>query len=141
MKLKLPESGPPVEAPIALGIAFAADVVVAITLLVVGPVVASRGGFEGVSWVPWAMAAYAILLVAIDLAVARMKPTALTWRRRLGYVAIVAIIWRRGPFADLPPLAIVAVIVWMGGTWIALVLAGRALSRAIAGATGEDKPE
>jgi len=144
MRVRLPESGPPVEAPIALGVALAADAVVALALLAGTPFVASAGWLGDPPWATratWGAACYAIVLVALDVLVARMKPLALTWRRRLGYVALVAIAWRGGPFASLPTLAIVAVIVWVGATWIALVVAGRELSRAIAGATGEDKPE
>ena len=34
-----------------------------------------------------------------------------------------------------------AAVLYMGLVWVALVVGGRALSRAIASATGEDKPE
>jgi hypothetical protein len=139
--VKLPESGPPVEAPIALGLAIAVDALVALALLVGTPFASAAGWFRGSAWAPWAAAAYGLLVVAVDLVVARMKPTAMTWRRRLGFLALVAIAWRPGPFGSLPTLLTLAIIFWVGLTWIALVIAGRELSRAIATATGEDKPE
>src|SRR5262245_5431538 len=123
MRVKLPESGPPVEAPIALGLALALDALVAITLFSGTPIAASRGWFCGSEWAPWAAAGFGVAVVAIDLAVARMKPKAITWRRRLGFLALVALVWRKGPFSALPTLATMGVILWVGATWIALVLA------------------
>src|SRR5262245_42531212 len=141
MRVHLSESGPPVEAPIALGLALVLDALVALALFVLAPIAAANDWFPGSAWAPWAMGGYAFVVVDVDLFVARMRPMAITWRRRLGFVALLALVWRGGPFSGLPTLATVGVILWVGATWIALVLAGRALSRAIATATGEDKPE
>jgi len=141
MRIRLAERGPPVQAPTALGVALGVDVLVAAMLAAGGPLAGWRGWLSGSAWAPWAAVGYAVALVAIDLFVARLRAVALTWRRRLGYLAIVAVAWKGGPFAGLPTPVVVLVLLWVGGTWIALLLAGRALSRAIAGATGEDKPE
>src|SRR5262245_1182087 len=113
MRVKLPESGPPVEAPIALGFALAADALVAFVLLVLAPIAAVKGWFPE-SWVPWALGGYGLVLVGIDLFVARMRPQAITWRRRLGYLALLALVWRGGPFSSLPTFVTVKVILWVG---------------------------
>ncbi|MBL9089468.1 MAG: hypothetical protein JNM10_20180 [Planctomycetia bacterium] len=140
MKVALPDSGPPVATPAPLAWAIVLDLVVALGFVAVGVVAATRGTFEA-AWAPWALVAYGVALVVADLAAARMRPTGLTWRRRLGYLALGALAWRGGPFRSEDPRVVALVVLWVGALWIALVLGGRALSRAIAGATGEDRPE
>ena len=139
MKVALAASGPPVEPPPALALAVLADLLVAVAFVVAAVVTFLRGTFEE-AWPPFALAAYGVALLVADLAVARMKPRGLTWRRRLGYLAIGAIAWKGGPFRAASPWVVVLVIAWVGTIWIALVLGGRALSRAIAGSTGEEHP-
>lgn len=141
VKVALPDAGPPVAPPAPLVAAVALDVLVALAAVVGGALAASRGAFPGAPWAPWALVAAGLVLLAVDVGVGRMHPTALTWRRRFGYAVLAALAWRGGPFAAAPPWATVLVVAWVGATWVALVLGGRALSRAIAGATGEDRPE
>ena len=91
---------------------------------------------EGVA--AWGPVAFGVAAVAADVGAARMSAPAITWRRRIGFVAIVAALWRGGPFSPAP--FAVPIVLWSGFVWVALVLGGRALSRAIASATGEDQP-
>lgn len=139
MKVVLPRSGPGVEAPPFLGYVVLFDLLVAAALVVAGPVLALGNAFSRWPWLGWAMCAYGVVLVLVDLAAARMSPKGLTWRRRLGYLAIVAVAWRGSPLSA-PEIA-VPVVLYEGFVWVALVVGGRALSRSIATATGEDKPE
>ena len=141
MKVALPDAGPPVAPPGALVAAVAVDALVGLAAIGVGAVAAARGAFPGAPWAAFALIGFGVALLAVDVGVGRMRPTALTWRRRLGYLALAALAWRGGPFADAPVGATVLVVAWVGATWVALVLGGRALSRAIAGVTGEDRPE
>ena len=140
MKVALPDSGPPVATPAPLAWAILLDLLVALGCVAGGVVAAVRGTFD-VAWAPWALVAYGLALVVADLAAARMRPTGLTWRRRLGYVALGALAWRGGPFQPEAPWVTAVVVLWVGAMWVVLVLGGRALSRAIAGVTGEARPE
>jgi hypothetical protein len=119
------------------------DLLLAVGAVIVGlvglPAVFPAEGALGRSATgPW-LAGYGFLVLVADVFAARLSPRGLTWRRRLCFVAIVAVVWRGGPFARVA--VAVPVILWSGLVWIALVVGGRALSRAIAAATGEDKPE
>jgi hypothetical protein len=140
VKVALPDSGPPVATPAPLAWAISLDLLVAVGIVVAGGWVGVRATHP-TAWAPWALVAYGLALVVADLAAARMRPAGLTWRRRLGYVALGALAWRGGPFQPGVPWVVVVVVVWVGAMWVALVLGGRALSRAIAGVTGEDRPE
>ena len=141
MKLVLPRTGPAVAPPPFLAYAMLLDLVVAVAIAGVGVVGWRNGWFADRAWAPGALVAFAVLLFVADLAAARMAPKGLTWRRRLGYLAMVAAVWRgSGRLIEDVRLA-VPVVLYMGAVWIALVLGGRTLSRAIATATGEDKPE
>jgi hypothetical protein len=140
MKVALPASGPPVVAPGLLAWAVVVDLVVALGFVVLGVLAAVRGAFTDAPWAGPALAGYGVLLAVADVAAGRMQPRGLTWRRRLGYVAIAALAWRGGPFQQ-GAVVTVLVVVWVGAMWIALVRGGHALSRAIAGTTGEDRPE
>lgn len=140
MKVALAKSGPPVAAPPLLQWALVADLAVSTAMAAAG--VAKRVAPEFVPFpegVAWGVSAFGALAVLCDLAAARMSAPGITWRRRLGQVGILAVLWRGGPLSD--PWAAVATVVWMGFVWVALVVGGRALSRAVASATGEDKPE
>ena len=75
-----------------------------------------------------------------DVAAGRLSPAGLTWRRRLGYLGMGAAVWRGGVLHEHREAAAL-VVLYLGVVWVALVTGGRALSRAIASATGEDKPE
>lgn len=133
MRLRLADSGPPVEVPAFLGATLLVDLVVGVGIAAAGPFLPLEAP-QG-----WAVSAYGAALVVVDLFAARLSPKGLAWRRRLGYVAMIAVVWRNGPLSH--PLVAVAVVAYMGLVWIALVVGGRALSRAIASATGEDRPE
>ena len=140
MRLVLAKKGAAVSAPPLLQVALAIDLVVAAALALVGPLHAlGTVAFPFSPAAAWGISAYGVLLLACDLAAARMSAAAITWRRRLGYVAMAAVVWRNG--LDLPRTVVVGTIAWMGFVWVALVVGGRALSRSIAAATGEDNPE
>lgn|GEM_PF-3248514 len=141
MKVALPDTGPPVTTPGVLAAAVLLDLLVALGFVVGGVVALARGAFPHAPWAPYALVAYGAALVVADLAVGRMKPTGLTWRRRLGYLALGALAWRGGPFQPEARWPVALVVLWVGAMWVALVVGGRALSRAIAGVTGEDRPE
>lgn len=140
MRLALPPSGPGVSAPPFLAAVLLLDLVVAAGLVVTGVASGLTGRLLPVGWASWALAAYGLLLAAADVAAARMRPGGITWRRRLGFLAMAAVVWRGGPFAE-PRAVAVLVVLYMGLVWVALVTGGRALSRAIASVTGEDRPE
>ena len=143
MKVALPESGPGVEAPPFLGVVLLVDLVVAAAVLALSvwsfasppsaPFPLTRGEAIGAG-------ALALLVLVADVAAGRLSPAGLTWRRRLGYVAMGAAVWRGGILREHREGAAL-VTLYSGVVWIALVTGGRALSRAIATATGEDKPE
>ena len=138
MRLVLPKTGPGVEAPPFLrGILFL-DLITAVGIVAAGIYAVATDAWFVEAWASWALAGYGVALAVADVFAARLTPRGLTWRRRLGYLAIVAVVWNHGPF-NRTALA-VPTILWMGLVWIALVTGGRALSRAIAAATGEDKP-
>lgn len=140
MKIRLALTGPPVEAPALLAWTLAIDLVVAIGLVAVGLTAKVGDGLVTLEpSVAWGLVGYGTLLVLADVAAGRMSAKGLTWRRRLGYVAMIATIWQNS--ALLGRGVAVATVLYMGLVWIALVVGGRTLSRAIASATGEDKPE
>lgn len=144
VRISLPASGPPVAAPPLLAWTVVFDLCAAAGLAVAGLLaLAGVGPGRGLgAGAAGSLVAYGAALVAADLAVARLSPKGLLWRRRLGYVALVALAWRGGPFSAsaLPVPFVVAVVAWVGAVWVALVVGGRALSRAIAGVTHEDAP-
>ncbi len=143
MKVVLARSGPGVAAPPFLRAVLAIDLLVGIALVAGGALEVGPSAWFSAAWARWAVLAYGLLLVVADLFAARLAPKALTWRRRLGYLAIVAIVWRGGPFeaAGGGRIPAIVVLLYTGLVWAALVTGGHALSRAIASATGEDKPE
>ena len=139
-KVRLARTGPPVEAPTLLAWTVLLDLVVAVGLVATGVVAAlSPSSLDLAPEVAWGIAGFGALLVAADVAAGRMSASGLTWRRRLGYAAMVAAVWKHGPIGGKAVAA--AIVAYMGLVWIALVVGGRTLSRAIASATGEDKPE
>jgi hypothetical protein len=143
VKVKLPAIGPGVEAPPLLAAVLLVDLVVATGVLLAAGVALATGADSPVP-LPRAEAAwtagFALLVVLADLAAGRLSPAGLAWRRRLGYLAIGAAVWRGGILHEHRTAAAL-VTLYMGVVWVALVTGGRALSRAIASATGEDKPE
>lgn len=140
MKLRLASVGPSVSVPPFLGFVLLLDLLLAIGLAGVAAVAATTGrGWPTPVPLAWGIAAFGILVVLVDVAAGRMSPKGLTWRRRLGYVGMGAVVWRGGPFTD--PKVGALVVLYLGVVWVALVVGGRTLSRAIASATGEDKPE
>ena len=140
MKLRLAKTGPAVDVPTFLGAVLLVDLVLWLALLVAAPALAITGRWTPVPpWLAYAVAGFALLVVWTDVLAARLKPKGLTWRRRLGFVAMGAVVWRGGLVVDRWAQA--SLILWLGLVWAALVVGGRTLSRAIATATGEDKPE
>ncbi len=140
MKLRLAKTGPAVEVPTFLGALLLVDLVLALALALAAPVLALTDVWKASpAWLPYAVPGFALLVVLADVFAARLKPKGLTWRRRLGFVAMGAVVWRGGPITD--PRVQAVLILYLGLVWVALVVGGRALSRAIATATGEDKPE
>jgi hypothetical protein len=133
VKIALPRTGPGVRAPAFLGFVLLADLCLAVAVGTAAPFVARETSHAV------AVGVYCALVVVADLAAARMSAAGLTWRRRLGYVAMIAVVWRDGPLEHQG--VAVATILWTGLVWVALVVGGRALSRAIASVTGEDRPE
>jgi hypothetical protein len=143
VKVRLPASGPGVEAPPFLGVVLLVDLLVALAVLALAAwSLATDGGgaFPMTRGEAVGAAALAVLVLVADVAAGRLSPAGLTWRRRLGYVAMGAAVWRGGILREHREAAAL-VTLYSGVVWIALVVGGRALSRAIASATGEDKPE
>ena len=83
----------------------------------------------------WMMILYAVGVVANDLGALGLNASAMTWRRRLALVAVLAAVWRGSPF-DEQGFKIAAILVG-AIVWIAILLEGRRVSRAVAEATGE----
>jgi hypothetical protein len=133
VKIALPKTGPGVRAPTFLGVVLLVDILVGLAIAVAGPLLAKEPAHA------WALAGYGAALVGADLFAARMSPHGLAWRRRLGYLGMLAVVWRGGPLAQRE--VAVATVLYMGFVWVALVVGGRALSRAIVSVTGEDRPE
>lgn len=140
MKLRLAKTGPAVDVPTFLGAVLLVDLVLAVVLMIAAPVLAWMGRWTpSPPWLAYAVGGFALLVVLADVSAARLKPKGLTWRRRLGFVAMGAVVWRGGMVVDRWAQA--SAILYLGLVWTALVVGGRTLSRAIATATGEDKPE
>ena len=140
MKLRLAKSGPAVDVPTFLGAILLVDLLLALGLAVGAPVLALAGRWStSPAWLAYGAGFFGLLVAVTDLAAARLKPKGLTWRRRLGFVAMGAVVWRGGLVSDRFIQA--GLILYLGLVWMALVVGGRTLSRAIATATGEDKPE
>jgi hypothetical protein len=71
---------------------------------------------------------------------ARLSGNAILWRRRLGLLAVVAALWRDGPVPGRE--AQVAVVLWTGLVWVALIHASRQIERVVVETTGaEGLPE
>ena len=143
MKVALPKSGPGVEAPPLLAVVLLVDLVVVGGIVLLGGLALARGDDAPVPMTgveAGAVVLLGVLMGLADLAAGRLSPAGLAWRRRLGYLAMGAAVWRGGILHENRLLA-AAVTLYMGVVWVALVTGGRALSRAIASATGEDKPE
>ncbi len=140
MKLRLASVGPAVTVPPLLGFVLLFDLLLAVALTLGATIAAITGrGWPTPSPLAWGVAGFGVLVVVADVAAGRLSPRGLTWRRRLGYVGMGAVAWRGGPIPD--PRVGALVVVYLGVVWLSLVVGGRSLSRAIASATGEDKPE
>lgn len=142
MKLRLAPVGPSVSVPPFLGFVLLLDLLLALALTGIAGFAATTGrGWPTPPPLAWGVAGFGVLVVLVDVAAGRMSPKGLTWRRRLGYVGMGAVAWRGGPFTDVDVRIGALVVLYLGVVWVALVVGGRTLSRAIASATGEDKPE
>jgi hypothetical protein len=143
VKVALPKTGPGVEAPPLLRAVVLVDLLLAAVVLVLAGVTFARGDGAPLPLSPseaaW-VGAYALVVVLADVAAGRLSPAGLTWRRRLGYLGMGAAVWRGGLLHEHREAAAL-VVLYLGVVWVGLVTGGRALSRAIASATGEDKPE
>ena len=137
MKLRLAKTGPAVDVPTFLGVVLLVDIALA-TLCLCAPLLTFHGRFPS-SWGPYAISGFGLWVIVTDVSAGRLEPAGLTWRRRLGFVAMAAVLWRGGPVGE--PWLQAVLILYLGLVWTALVVGGRTLSRAIATATGEDKPE
>ena len=86
---------------------------------------------------PWLAVGYALLAMVASLGALGLRPRAISWRRRLGLLAVAGVLWRGGAYAGSRELTL-GVVVWTGAIWVATLLEGRRIAAAIVAATGEE---
>lgn len=86
------------------------------------------------AWLPWGWLALGLLSALATVGCLRLAPRAMAWRRRLSLLAVAEVM-----FAGVGgPGRGVAVTLWQGAVWVALLVGGLALSREVARITGEE---
>ena len=85
----------------------------------------------------WIALGLAVATIPTSVGSLGLRPLAAIWRRRLGALAVVFVLLRGNPFVDNPWVA-VAVTVWTGLIWVALLTEGRRVAAAVVEATGEE---
>jgi hypothetical protein len=86
------------------------------------------------TWLPWAFAAHGLLTALAALGCLKVSPRAMTWRRRLGYLAVLEVLLLG---VGGKPRAFL-VTLWTGVIFVALLRAGLVLSREVARVSGEE---
>jgi hypothetical protein len=132
--IRLPKEGPPVAAPAGLRAILVVDLVLA--LAQAGAAAAGADLLASPAWLRPAAAAHGLLTALASLLALGLRPKAMAWRRRLGFLAIAAAVWKTRTESDAAVW--ILAIAWTGVVWVALLTGGRALSRAVAAATGEE---
>ena len=110
----------------------------------VGAVLAVTSGVTS-AFDAWAWTFFGLYLAGVvltDVGAFALHAGAMKWRRRLAFVATVAVLWRGSPFGPDDPRAGASawqIVVILDGAlvWIASLAEGRRVSRAVAEATGE----
>lgn len=85
----------------------------------------------------WVALGLSVGIAFTSLGCMGLRPLSTVWRRRLGAIAVLAVLLRNGPFAHLPWVA-ASVTLWNGTIWVALLLEGRRIAAAVVEATGEE---
>jgi hypothetical protein len=83
-----------------------------------------------------AFALFAAAAAWTSLASVGLRARAMTWRRRLGLVLLLAVVWTGTPY-DGTPFRTFAVLE-TGLVWVALLQAGKRVSQAVMAATGAE---
>jgi len=65
-----------------------------------------------------------------------LRASMMVWRRRLGLVAVIIVIWRGGSFSELWLQS--AVLFWNAFIWMVLLFEARRVAHVVAEATGEE---
>jgi hypothetical protein len=85
-------------------------------------------------WLPWALLAHGLLTGLALLGCLRLSPRSMSMRRRLGLLAVLECV----ALGVGGPGRAVAVTLWTGAIWVALLVGGLALSREVARVSGEE---
>jgi hypothetical protein len=121
-------------------LAIGLDLALHVVALVVATATGVTDGFDAWAWSGFA--AYLAGVLVTDVGALALNAAAMKWRRRLAFVATIAVLWRGGPFAPGAPASgasawQIATILDGALVWIATLAEGRRVSRAVAEATGE----
>jgi hypothetical protein len=87
----------------------------------------------------WALVAavpIAVVRSLLSLRASRLVGNATVWRRRLGFLDLLAALG----LAAIPPHAKAAVVVWTGVVWIACIQAAREIAHLYVSETGKEVP-
>lgn len=86
------------------------------------------------AWLPWGFLGLGLLTAWSVVGCFTLRPSAMAWRRRMGLLAVAEVLFAgvEGPGRG------VAVTLWQGAVWVALLVGGLALSREVARITGEE---
>ena len=77
-----------------------------------------------------------LAIVVSSILSGRLRARAMNWRRRLGLLQVIAVLWAGSPFAA--PWLQALVVVWTGVVWVALIQLQRGISRVVVEATGAE---
>ncbi len=80
--------------------------------------------------------AWALLAAGATVGCLGLRPFGITWRRRLGIIAVIGVLLSNGPCTHTGVK--LAVVVWTGAVVVATLVAGRTIARSIVDATGEE---
>jgi hypothetical protein len=86
------------------------------------------------AWLPWALAAHGLLTALAAAGCLKVSPRAMTWRRRLGYLAVLEVLL----LGVGGKARAFLVTLWTGVIFVALLRAGLVLSREVARVSGEE---
>jgi hypothetical protein len=105
----------------------------------VAAALALAGTIPGGSFPRWALVAaipLAALRSLLSLRASRLVGNATVWRRRLGFLDLLAALG----LAAVPPHAKAGVVVWTGVVWIACIQAAREIAHLYVSETGREAP-
>ncbi len=82
------------------------------------------------------LAVFGALVVLTSIGCLGLRAAAMVWRRRLGLIAVIIVIWRGG--AHSPIFFQCVVLFWNAFIWIVLLLEARRVAHIVSEATGEE---